>query len=54
MWVVDTERVDKIRSFFKKYANSNGFDPHVPQNWYSQSKKKIMAVEVYHFLKITI
>eukprot|EP00026_Physarum_polycephalum_P001731 Phypoly_transcript_01733.p1 GENE.Phypoly_transcript_01733~~Phypoly_transcript_01733.p1 ORF type:complete len:1003 (+),score=155.23 Phypoly_transcript_01733:421-3009(+) len=41
------------RKFFEKYANVHSFDPRVPENWYSQPKKQLMAFEgashvVYH------
>ena len=34
------------RHFFEKYAKANGFDPLIPENWYEQSKLKIMYSKV--------
>lgn len=36
----------KRRKFFENFAKENSFDPIVPENWYKQSKKSIMAREV--------
>lgn len=34
------------REFFVKYAEQNGFDPLVAENWYNQSSKSILSVKV--------
>eukprot|EP00026_Physarum_polycephalum_P002151 Phypoly_transcript_02156.p1 GENE.Phypoly_transcript_02156~~Phypoly_transcript_02156.p1 ORF type:complete len:735 (+),score=101.72 Phypoly_transcript_02156:694-2898(+) len=34
--------VENRRLFFENYARENGFEPLVPENWYSQSGKAIM------------
>ena len=34
------------RQFFEKYAKTNGFDPLVPENWYYQSRRKILEAKV--------
>ena len=36
----------KRKQFFEDYARLYNFDPHVPESWYSQSKKLILAVQV--------
>eukprot|EP00026_Physarum_polycephalum_P003063 Phypoly_transcript_03072.p1 GENE.Phypoly_transcript_03072~~Phypoly_transcript_03072.p1 ORF type:complete len:815 (+),score=91.36 Phypoly_transcript_03072:101-2545(+) len=41
----DFPEVEKRRNFFEKYAKIHGFDPLVPDNWYSQSRKSILAME---------
>eukprot|EP00026_Physarum_polycephalum_P002504 Phypoly_transcript_02511.p1 GENE.Phypoly_transcript_02511~~Phypoly_transcript_02511.p1 ORF type:complete len:789 (+),score=87.01 Phypoly_transcript_02511:70-2436(+) len=37
--------VENRRKFFEKYARQNGFDHSVAENWYAQSREKIMAVK---------
>jgi hypothetical protein len=32
--------------FFENYAKDNGFDPFVPENWYFQTAKNILAIKV--------
>jgi hypothetical protein len=39
----DTSRRRKL---FENYAKANDFDPLIPENWYLQPLKRIMAVEV--------
>jgi hypothetical protein len=34
------------RNFFLSYSQENNFDPLNPENWYSQSIDKMMAVKV--------
>lgn len=34
------------RQFFGEYAQTKGFDPLDPENWYSQSKEGIMSTTV--------
>ena len=34
------------RKYFENYARANDFDPLVPDNWYSQSKDKIVGMKV--------
>jgi hypothetical protein len=41
-WDKSAER----RHFFEDYAKENGFDPLIPDNWYSQSRDKIMSTKV--------
>ena len=42
------------RKFLEKYANVHTFDPNVAENWYSQSKKQILAFEVFTCFTIPI
>jgi hypothetical protein len=42
MWRDENTR----RNFFEKYASVHSFDPKVPENWYAESKKRILAFEV--------
>ena len=47
----------KRRMFFEDYAKQNGFDPLIPNNWYVQSKLKILSLKVFitfFFFKIII
>jgi hypothetical protein len=37
---------EKRRKFFEKYAKDQGFDPLIPENWYSQTYENIVAVTV--------
>jgi len=37
--------VENRRKFFERYAKQNKFDYSVPENWYLQSREKIMAVK---------
>jgi hypothetical protein len=41
------EDVRNRKLFFEKYAEENGFDPLVPQNWYKVKKDKFMAARVF-------
>ena len=34
------------RQFLENYAKKKGFDPFIPENWYSQSRSEIRAEEV--------
>jgi hypothetical protein len=34
------------KKFFENYARSCGFDPHVPENWYSVQKQALLSVKV--------
>lgn len=43
------------KKFFEEYAEANGFDPHNPENWYTQTANKIKSSKVFsnlfiHFL----
>ena len=39
--------VENRRTFFEKYAETCGFDPQIPTNWYRESRKgRILAVKV--------
>lgn len=40
------------KKFFEEYATTNGFDPLVPENWYTQSKEKIMREVGKKFLDL--
>ena len=40
------ESTESRREFFESYAKENGFDPHYHENWYSQSRSKIIARKV--------
>eukprot|EP00026_Physarum_polycephalum_P014508 Phypoly_transcript_15030.p1 GENE.Phypoly_transcript_15030~~Phypoly_transcript_15030.p1 ORF type:complete len:154 (+),score=25.93 Phypoly_transcript_15030:3-464(+) len=48
MWEVPENR----RKFFENYAIAAGFDPHVPENWYSQHldllSERAKSVIIYH------
>ena len=35
------------RKFFEKMAASQGFDPLIAANWYTQTKETIMSYKVY-------
>lgn len=35
------------RQFFETYAANNGFNPLVAQNWYTQTREKIMSMKVF-------
>jgi hypothetical protein len=35
------------REFFEKYAKHNGFNPLVPDNWYSVNRKSIESTLVF-------
>jgi hypothetical protein len=43
MWL----NVENRRNFFIKYANSRGFDPLNPENWYTQTREAIMEAKVH-------
>ena len=34
------------KRFFERYAKEHSFDPRVPENWYSQSRGKILETKV--------
>jgi hypothetical protein len=42
------------REFFEKYAQSCGFDPLVPENWYSVPKQTILALKVLIIIIVII
>lgn len=42
------------RQFFERYARENQFDPRLPENWYMQSRQKIIQTKVFTFFKILI
>lgn len=37
------------KKFFESYAQDNGFDPLIAENWYLQPRPKIMAYKVNFF-----
>lgn len=37
------------RKFFEDYAGVNGFDPLVPENWYSVQTSKLLSISVLYF-----
>jgi len=37
------------RKFFETFADRNGFDPLNPDNWYQQTRKKILSSPVHPF-----
>lgn len=39
--------VENRRQFFEQYALEHGFDPLIPDNWYSQSRESIMDFKVF-------
>jgi hypothetical protein len=41
-----TKDFAKHKLFFENYAKDNGFDPFVPENWYFQTAKNILAIKV--------
>ena len=41
-----TAEMAKRREFFENYAKREGFDPLVPDNWYSFSRRRVLASEV--------
>jgi hypothetical protein len=43
----------KHKLFFENYAKDNGFDPLVPENWYFQTAKNIIAVKVLNATQYT-
>jgi len=42
------DKSDNQLRFFESYADKYNFDPLNPNNWYSQSKRKIMAIKGAH------
>lgn len=42
MW----HNVENRRKFFEEYAQENGFDPLVPDEWYLQSRERIIEKKV--------
>ena len=42
--------IENRRRFFESYAESHGFDPEVPENWYSQPSKSFFAIKVAHLI----
>jgi hypothetical protein len=40
--------------FFENYAKDNGFDPLVPENWYFQTVKNIIAIKVLNTTQYTM
>ena len=38
--------ISSRKKFFEDYASTNGFDPLIPENWYSQSRQQILAFKV--------
>lgn len=41
-------RLVNRRKFFENYAKEQGFDPLVPENWYSQPIQNLMELKVYN------
>ena len=39
-------KADNRRRFFETYAQQNGFDPRIAENWYAQQKDKVMTLKV--------
>ena len=39
--------MDNRREFFNRFARGNGFDPRRAEDWYLQSKTKIMSTKVF-------
>jgi hypothetical protein len=35
------------RKFFENYAKNNGFDPLIPENWYSVTTESVKSVLVF-------
>ena len=54
--------IDNRRKFFLKFAEEKGFDPLVPENWYTITKRQVSAKKVillfpilcYSLLKLAI
>ena len=44
--IVFAADIENRREFFLRYARHAGFNPLVPENWYKQSKKSLLAAEV--------
>jgi len=42
-YVDSLETEEGRRDFFERFAKKNGFDPLVPENWYSQQKEQIKS-----------
>jgi hypothetical protein len=45
-------KVDTRRQFFIDYAKNIGFDPLLPENWYTQPLNKILATQVFPSLSL--
>lgn len=41
--------VESRKIFFESYAKVHGFDPLIPENWYSQHTKSILSTKVCLF-----
>ena len=41
------------RIFFENYAKQNGFDPLIPDNWYTQPRRTILSTMVRERLMFT-
>ena len=44
--VASWNEAENRRALFDKYAKENNFDPLIPENWYHQPIKRIMATKV--------
>lgn len=44
------QEVGYRRQFFEEHAAQAGFDPLVPSNWFTISKKHLLAKKVFFFL----
>lgn len=42
-----SKKENNVRRFFEEYAQSNGFDPLVPDNWYSVSRQSVLDTKVF-------
>jgi len=45
---------EKRRKWLEKYAKERGFDPLVPDNWYSQTISSISSVKVFLSLPLSL
>ena len=42
------------RLFFDEYASEHDFNPLIPENWFAQSRSKIMHKKVYFYFTLSI
>jgi hypothetical protein len=38
--------IEQRRKFFEEFAKTNNFNSQIPENWYNQSRKKILQTKV--------
>lgn len=47
-----SEKSDKMKAFFKKFAQKMGFDPLIAENWYSVKQHVVKKFKVAFFILV--